>query len=130
MRHARRLAALLVSLAFAQILWAGSGFACAMPPAMGAGQFPSASMAGMDMSGDMSGMEMPDEQEPSHHHAPCELPSAPDDCQSMAPCAPLALASVAESPQALGLVPSSVMALAELMPPSTIAPPESPPPRA
>ena len=129
MRHARRLAALLVSLAFAQILWAGSGFACAMP-VMAAEHSPGASMAGIDMSGDMAGMDMPDEQEPMHHHAACDVPSAPDDCQSMTPCAPLALAPIAEAPRVPDLVPSAVVVLAELMPPSTTAPPESPPPRA
>lgn len=90
-----------------------------------------------DMPGmDMAGMEMPgttrqqSEQDPSHHHAPCGVPSAPDACQSMMPCAPLALASVADSPRASDTVPSSVAPLAELAPPSRVTPPELPPPRA
>jgi hypothetical protein len=140
MRHVRRLTALLASFLFAHLLWAGSGFACAMPATPGAPS-PSVAMAGMDMSGDMAhmnmaGMEMPGTtqqesgQPPAHHHTSCEFPSAPGDCQSMTACAPLALASAAELPGAPHVVPPSVTVLAELAPPSPVSPPESPPPRA
>jgi hypothetical protein len=133
MRLTRRLTALLVSFLFAHLLWAGSGFACTMPNAEhGAG----AAMAGMEMPGDMAGMDMggmtADDQgdDPAHHHAPCESPSTSDDCQTMTPCAPLALASAEESLRAPDTVPSSITPLVVLTPPSAISPPESPPPRA
>jgi hypothetical protein len=140
MRRARRFTALLASFLFAHLLWAGSGFACAMPSTPGA-HSPSMAMAGMDMSGDMAhmnmaGMEMPGmteqepDQQPAHHHDACEFPSAPGDCQSMTPCAPLALASAEELSGVPHLVPPSVAPLAELAPPSLVSPPESPPPRA
>jgi hypothetical protein len=95
----------------------------------------------MGMPGDMAGMDMSDVEmpgvtvghptdDPSHHHAPCDPSPAPDDCQTMTPCAALALASTEESMQAPDGVPSSVTALRVLTPPSPVSPPESPPPRA
>jgi hypothetical protein len=138
MRRTRRLSALLANLLFAHLLWAGSGFACAMPAVEHSSSAATASM-GMpgDMAGmDMPGMEMPDVTaerptgDPSHHHAPCDPSPAPDDCQTMTPCAALALASAEESMQAPDGVPSSVTALRVLTPPSPVSPPESPPPRA
>ncbi|MFN2565146.1 MAG: hypothetical protein ABR499_09085 [Gemmatimonadaceae bacterium] len=139
MRRARRVSALLASFLFAHLLWAGSGFACVMPDMSGMRQSPNVAMAGMnapgDMSGmDMAGMEMPDTAPPQsdgqHHHAPCDPSPAPDDCQTMTPCAPLALASAEELVRAPGGVPSSVTPLTVLTPPSRVSPPESPPPRA
>jgi hypothetical protein len=133
MRRARRISALLTSLLFAQLLWAGSGFACAMP---GAEQAAGAPMAGMDMSGDMAGMDMsgmtaPEQGDvPAHHHTSCDTPAVPDDCQSMAPCASPALASAADVSRALDGPPTPVRALTVLTPPSQVSPPESPPPRA
>jgi hypothetical protein len=132
--HRRRLIlALLTSLLFAQLLWAGSGFACGMP---GAEHSAGVLMAGMDMSGDMAGMDMsgmatPEEGGvPAHHHTSCDTPAMPDDCQSMAPCAPLALASAPESSSVPQRTPSFVTPLVVLTPPSLAFPPESPPPRA
>jgi hypothetical protein len=93
-------------------------------------------MAGIEMPGDMAGMDMAgmtahgQGENPAHHHAPCESPSTSDDCQTMTPCAPLALASAEESPQSPHGVPLSVAPLAVLSPPSPVSPPESPPPRA
>lgn len=141
MRHARRLAALLVSTLFVHVLWAGSGFACTVSAMAGSEHSSGAPMASMNMPDDIPDMDMAEmampgttrpqaEQDPAHHHAPCQGPSAPDDCQSMMPCAPLALVSIADSPQAPGTVPSSVAALVELAPPSRVTPPELPPPRA
>jgi hypothetical protein len=136
MRHIRRLTAVLASLLYAQVLWAGSGFACAMASMPAAAHYPAASMAGMDMSADMTGMEMPGAsaqqsgEGTTHHHTPCESPSAPADCESMMPCAPLALASVEELPRAPHGVPSAVAPLTVLTPPSQVSPPELPPPRA
>ncbi len=133
MHPARRLTALLVSFLFAHLLWAGSGFACTMP---GAGHATGAAMAGMEMPGDMAGMDMGgmtargQGEDPAHHHAPCESPPTSEDCQTMTPCAPLALASAEESLQPQHGVPLSVAPLAVLTPPSPVLAPESPPPRA
>jgi hypothetical protein len=132
MRRTQRICAFVTSLLFAHLLWAGSGFACTMPSAEhGAG----ASMAGMEMPGDMASMDMGGTvrgqgDAAEHHHAPCESPSTSDDCQTMTPCAPLALASAEESLRTPHAVPSSVAPLVVLTPPSLASPPESPPPRA
>ena len=126
MRRARRLTALLASLGFAHALWAGSGFACAVP---NAAQEASASVNGMTMSGmDMGAMTASGGAE--HHHAPCEIPSASDGCQSMAPCAPLALATAAEVLAPSADLPTAIAPLVALAPPSLVTAPESPPPRA
>jgi hypothetical protein len=139
MRRTRRLTALLSSVLFAHVLWAGSGFACVMPDMPRTGQPPSVTMAGMKATGDMSGMDMarmempdaaPQESDGQHHHAPCDPSPAPDDCQTMTPCAPLALASTEGSMRVPDGVPSSVTPLRVLAPPSQVSPPESPPPRA
>jgi hypothetical protein len=133
MRRARRISALLTSLLFAQLLWAGSGFACGMP---GAAHAAGAAMAGMDMSGDMAGMDMsgmtaPEQGDlPAHHHTSCDTPAAPDDCQSMAPCAQAALASSADVSRTPDGLPTAVRPVSVLTPPSLVSPPESPPPRA
>ena len=129
-----RITALFVSLLLAHLVWVGSGFACVMP---GMGQSESAAMSGMDMRGvDMAGMDMPSHAEqhqsatPAHDHVPCKFPWAPDGCQSMAPCAPVALTSHAQSLRAPDSVPTSVASLVVLTPPSQVRPPELPPPRA
>ena len=94
------------------------------------------SMADMDMSVDMVDMEMAGPSQHSfggqsrHQHLPCELPSVPDGCQSMAPCAVVALASTPaqlNTPDGLSALIPSVGAL---IPPYTKLPPELPPPRA
>ncbi len=94
-------------------------------------------MADMNMSRmDMPGMEMPSGPQqpaggaPEHDHAPCKFPWAPDGCQSMTPCAPLALTSYTQSLRAPDDVPSTVAPLVVLTPPSQVRPPELPPPRA
>ncbi len=93
------------------------------------------------MSGDMAGMDMPEMdmagtgqkqsgKESEHHHAPCDFPWAPEGCQSMAPCAPIALASITEPLRTPDAMPSSVAPAGVLTPPSIKLPPELPPPRA
>lgn len=135
MRHARRMTALLVSLLLAHVTWVGSGFACRMP-GMGNISDGMASMAGMDMSStEMDGMGMAGTLEqpsgaPAHDHEGCQLPWAPDGCQSMAPCAPLAMASLLQVLQVPGDVPAAVASQLVLTPPSQVRAPELPPPRA
>lgn len=129
----RRLTAFVLTLLLAHVSWVGGGSACAMP-AVGhaaavtaSGERSGAGMAGMDMSapaGRQSG------RAPAHDHAPCPLPWAPDGCQSMTTCAPLALVSYDAALRAPDGVPSSIAALAVLTPPSEVRAPELPPPRA
>ena len=124
MRHSRRIVALLVTLLFAHTMGVGSGFACVMP----AMADPSAAaMAGMDMSG-MAEQQSGDA--PSKERAPCDFPWAPDGCELMAPCGPLAIASLAQVPQPAAVVPALAGQRAVLMPPSMTRAPELPPPRA
>ncbi len=116
----------------AHLAWVGSGFACDMTGG--------AAMAAPDMMADMSGMSMPGmdmtgmTQEKSGgesgHHAPCDFPWVPEGCQSMTPCAPIALASASELLRAPDAMPSSIADLAVLTRPSIKLPPELPPPRA
>lgn len=136
MPRIRRLTALLVSFFLLHVMWAGSGFACTMS-AMG--QSSLTTMAAMEMSpADMAGMDMAGtatpsgdmEHTPSHDHEPCNLPWAPDGCESMAPCGPTALASSPELVREPAAVPSTVSELAVLTPPSPNRSPEPPPPRA
>lgn len=140
MPHVRRLTALLVSLFLAHAMWVGSGFACTMPPM----DQSSSTAATMDMStAHMAGMDMPEMdmagtaapagdmgRMPSHDHEPCNLPWAPDGCESMAPCGPSALASSPELAREPASVPVAVPELAVLTPPSPNRSPEPPPPRA
>ena len=96
----------------------------------------SASMADMDMPAGMADMDMggpsqgPSGGESEHSHQPCELPSVPGGCQSMAPCAVVALASITaqlRTPDGMTtLIPNG----SGLIPPYTKLPPELPPPRA
>lgn len=129
----RRLTALVLSLLLAHVTWVGSGFACAMP-AMGHSASAVATtgdtlegMAGMAMPGATG---QPTDGRPTHDHAPCRLPWAPDGCQSMTTCAPLALVSYDEPLRTPDVVPASIAALAVLTPPSEVLAPELPPPRA
>ena len=134
MRYTRRVTAFFMTVLFAHVLWVGSGFACVMPEM---GHSSSSTMATMAMSdANMTRMDMPDATgsspggAPAHDHAPCKLPWAPDGCSSMTPCAPIALASQAESLRSPEIVPPSIARLAVLTPPSQIRTPDLPPPRA
>ncbi len=143
MSNRRRITALVMSLLLAHLAWVGSGFACDMTTMAHSGSDAIAAMdmsddmAGMDMTGmDMAGMDMSGTTKPlsgsesEHHHAPCDFPWAPEGCQSMAPCAPIALAAVTELFARPDAKQSSVAALGVLTPPSIKRPPELPPPRA
>lgn len=134
MRQTRRVTALLVTFLLIHLTWVGSGFACVMPamahtPAVTAVQHapPSADMAGMHMDG--ASVET-SPSTPAHHDLPCRFPWAPDGCQSIAPCAPLAVASAVADTRVPHETPSAVAPQLVLTPPSRTTPPELPPPRA
>ena len=125
-----------MSLSLANLAWVGSGFACDMTSPAGG-----VAMAGMDMAGDIAGMDMSgmdmtattetqSGEEPEPQHAPCDFPWAPEGCRSMAPCAPVALASIADPLRASDTIPVAVTALVVLTPPSNDLLPGLPPPRA
>ena len=131
----RRLLALLVSALLLHVMWVGSGFACGMAE-MGSAAV-AGDMAAMEMSAEeMADMDMPgmtgqrSGEAPAHDHLPCELPWAQDGCQSMAPCAPVAVASPAQSLRMVDRVVSAVASEVFLTPPSQVRTPELPPPRA
>ena len=123
-----------MTVLFAHVLWAGSGFACVMPEmghssrsTMATRGMSDAQMAGMDMSevaGNSPG------RAPAHDHAPCKLPWAPDGCSSMTPCAPVALASPTDPLGSPEIILPFIGRLAVLTPPSQVRAPELPPPRA
>lgn len=133
-RPFRRVAALVSSLLLLQSVLIGSGFACALPMPMGqptpAGAELSTAMSdmtGMDMSGSQ---QQPSSKAPGSDGSPCRLPWAPAGCQSMAPCAPVAIAETAEVASPLVRGAYSIAALDVLTPPSRSTPPELPPPKA
>ena len=131
----RRLLAFMVNVLLLHVMWVGSGFACDMPdmgaPTAAVGmadmEMPAEAMAAMDTPGISV---QPSSEAPAHDHAPCELPWAQDGCQSMAPCAPLAVASPVESLRLADHVLSAVESQLFLTPPSQVRTPELPPPRA
>lgn len=134
----RRLTALATSLLLAHLAWLGSGIACDMATM---GQAGGAAMAAMDMPVEVAGVgaprsdaagmsRVPSGATAEHHHAPCDFPWSADGCRSTAPCAPMALASMSVSLRASDAAQPSVAAVGVLTPPSTMLPPELPPPRA
>src|SRR6266481_4022959 len=134
MRRIHRVTALFVGLLLANLIWVGSGYGCAMPVM----EQPSAATAGNPdaMTAVMDGMNMSPTQAPAadnahqQHEPPCRLPWAPDGCQSMTPCAPLAIASHAFVLDVPNGMPVRVAELAMLTPPSELRAPDLPPPRA
>ena len=137
MRRIRRITALFVSLLLANLVGVGSGFACVMPAmghsstaSGGAASATGAAMAGMDMPGmvDLGGAA--DKSAPAHQDIPCKFPWAPEGCQSMAPCAPVAIASHESALDVAIGAPAHVAELTVLTPPSEVRTPDLPPPRA
>jgi hypothetical protein len=127
MSRSRRLSAITALLLVFQFIVLGSGFACAMP-GMSDGSA-SAGMEQMDMGGGPPTPPAP-QQTPSKDQAPCSFPWAPANCNSMAPCAPAAVASTMVALLPACAVEHDVGLLTILAPPSRNTPPELPPPRA
>lgn len=112
-------ATLLLSMCY--LILVGSGFGCAWSSSA-----TSTSMAAMGMDGITQG--------PSGHHdrAPtgCQFPWAPDGCQTMAPCAPVALESASIALAPIAVAPEAAPPLLVIAPRSLTRAPELPPPRA
>lgn len=130
----RRITALCLGLLLANLTWVGSGYACVMPAMTHATQASTMkadstgeAMAAMDMSATLSSAA---DTAPQHREQPCRLPWAPDGCQSIAPCAPLAIASYAFALDTPNVTPVRIADLSVLTPPSELRAPDLPPPRA
>lgn len=120
-----RLASTITTLFFVlQFVLLGSGFSC-ITPASGDGGM--SDMTQMDMERHESASAA---QAPGEDHEDCSVPWMPTDAQTMAPCAPAAIASTA-----IFLLPSrsvrpGIQQLIVLEPRSRTTPPDIPPPRA
>src|SRR5436190_3672767 len=136
MRRFRRVTAVFVSVFLANLTWVGSGYACVMPPmahTVGASAQSADVMtddtAGMNMSQAAPGMHQAARDSAPPQNAPCRFPWAPDGCVSMAPCAPVAVASHALVLDAPNVTPLDASAMTVLTPPSELPAPDVPPPR-
>ena len=136
MRRTRRITALFAVLLLANLIRVGSGFACVMPmstDAMGSMDDDAAATSNVAAGGmaDMPGMAAPArDANPAHQDMPCKFPWAPDGCQLMTPCAPIAMASFEVSIQLPNAAPLAPDQLVVLTPPSAVRSPDLPPPRA
>lgn len=119
MQLGRRIIAALSAVFVLQLVFVGSGYACARPDASG----PMADMG-------MATMAHGGQPATTHHGTPCRFPWAPDGCQSMAPCAPAAIVAPMHGVVDLPPLVAPVPVLSVVTPPSVISPPELPPPRA
>ena len=107
------------------VLLVSSGYACATPmnaPTDGRG------MNGMLMGADAATLAAP--SVPAPDKAPCQLPWAPDGCQSMVACAPVAVQSAAISFAAPVRRAAVALIVDVATPESLTRAPELPPPRA
>lgn len=118
MHRLRRFTGALSALFILNLVFLGSGYACALPGA-------ESGMANMGMLAPGH----PGQPTPTNRQTPCQFPWAPDGCQSMAPCAPAALASPIQTLSSAVQPVSAPPVLAVLTPPSETSPPELPPPR-
>lgn len=112
-------ATLLLSMCYLVLL--GSGFGCTW-----ASSTSSASMAAMEIAGTPQSASHPHDRAPSG----CQLPWAPNGCQTMAPCAPAALESVRFTLAASAATPEAAPPFVVIAPRSLTRAPELPPPRA
>lgn len=134
MLRSRSAVAFLTNLLLVHVMWIGTGSACVMPSMVES----HGSMAGMNMStgAEMPGMDLTTSagadaaQTPDQQHAPCRFPWAPTGCESMTPCAPVAIGSTQQVLRETIEPGADVATLRVLMPPSRGHAPEPPPPRA
>jgi len=132
----RRFVGAFVHLLMLHLLLVGSGDACVLPAVARAAH--SLSAADGTPAGDMTGMAMPSHSAPSDGRE-CDGSGGPPTgheqpapaCQSMAPCAPAALAATpAAVERPTTLVEAGPLGVVVLVPPSRTSAPEPPPPRA
>jgi hypothetical protein len=125
MRRLARSVASLLSLVLLQLVLVESGYACRMPTT---GPVGASEMAGMQMpaGADHASAPAPHDQQES----PCRFPWAPNGCQTMAPCAPSALATASTGIASLAATRMAPAQLVLLAPTALSSAPELPPPRA
>lgn len=132
MRFTYRLAALASTCSLVAAFLVTSGFVCVSPES-GSHM---ADMPGMDMSSMHVERQTSDNSDQAsagaQETAPpsCEFPWAPSGCVSMAPCAPVAVATQPVSLVALSPPVPYIASASPLQPPSETIAPELPPPRA
>jgi len=119
-----RAAAVTLVVALLQLVLLESGYACLAMPA-GPGDV---AMAGMSMPAEGESPSNPTDA--GEDQAPCEFPWAPNGCETMAPCAPAAVTTVATQPAPDSRLEDGPLTLVELTPSSPSRAPELPPPRA
>jgi hypothetical protein len=126
MRRIARPIGFLLAFVLLQLVLVESGYACVTP------------MGGATQRADMAGMSMPQSadrsssapREQPEHESPCRFPWAPNGCQTMAPCAPSALAVASAVVTAIAPARNAPARLVMLAPPALNSAPELPPPRA
>ncbi len=87
-------------------------------------------MAGMDMAGMDMAVAAGVEGAATNPERPCDESAVPTGCTTMTPCVFAAIPEAALVHRPAGREPSRVVALLVMMPPSVVATPELPPPRA
>jgi hypothetical protein len=126
MRRLARPVAFLLTFILLQLVLVESGYACRMPATGSAG---AQDMAGMQMPG--SADHSPSAPAPQDQQQPrCRFPWAPDGCQAMAPCAPVAVTVASAVIASFAPAANSPEQLVLLAPPALTSAPELPPPRA
>jgi hypothetical protein len=129
MRFSHRFATLVASLSMVASVLVTSGFACEFRGADDMAGMTMANASIAQSSGFATVSLRAREQTPSSP-APCGLPSAPSGCQSLALCAPAAMASQRVAGPDVAIESIQVASGIVLRPPSVTTLPELPPPRA
>ena len=137
MRRTRPWTALLANLVLVYAMWIGTGPSCVMADAskshagaMAGMGMTTATAPGMDMSAIPAEQSGAPSKAPADRQSPCRLPWALNGCQTMTPCAPLAITSPEQVLRDVDDTRVAVRGLRVLMPPTRAHPPEPPPPRA
>jgi hypothetical protein len=130
MQSLSRITGLISAVFLVAFVMVTSGFACidsAGPDTMAKmGMTRAAANSGASVHASAATLPAP----PSAPTAPCRFPWAPDGCQSMVPCAPVALRSAVVALGHINVGPERIAVGVSLTPLSVTMPPELPPPRA
>lgn len=110
-----------MAIVLLQLMLVVGGYACV------AGQG-AASMAGMSMPTADASEHVPARK--GQQDAPCQFPWAPGGCQTMAPCAPVAITVASSTGARIERAHEALQTLVLLAPSSVSVAPELPPPRA
>lgn len=128
-----RLLTLVLAFASVQLTLLAGGPGCPMPTSEATRSVPAAGaddMRGMNMNRSTATGVPGESPSAPADQPPCDYPTAPQACQTMAPCLFAALVPVATVEALEGHAPSLAIATLVLTPPSETPAPELPPPRA